>query len=55
VRDKETGPLDVLIYRGTPAKRKSMRLDHDITVVGMQIFKKDYDRFYEEYKDEKLV
>lgn len=55
VSDKETGPLDVLVYRGTPKQRNAMSLEHDIVLVGLQIFKRDYARFVEEFADEKLV
>jgi SNF2 family DNA or RNA helicase len=50
VRDRETGPLDVLIYRGNPRERAALSLAHDVVVVGLQIFKRDYARFLEEYK-----
>ena len=55
IKDRESGPLDVLVYRGTPAQRKAMSLKHDIVLVGIQIFKIDYARFVEEYQDERLV
>jgi len=38
--------VTVQIYRGTPAKRKKIHLgDAHFTIVGSQIFKKDFDRF----------
>lgn len=45
IKDKEVGPLDVLIYRGSPKQRRGMTLDHDVILVGLQIFKRDYERF----------
>jgi hypothetical protein len=38
VRDRESGPLDVLIFRGTITQRCRLTLDHDITVIGLQIY-----------------
>lgn len=50
-KSKTTGkPLNTLMYRGTPAQRKAMVLtDHDVVLVGNEIFKKDYDRFLREF------
>lgn len=46
IRYRETGePLTVTAYRGTPKQRAAMSLDVDFVVVGVQIFKRDYDRF----------
>ena len=41
--------LKVVMYRGTPAERKAMSLDADFVLVGIQIFKKEYDRFVDFY------
>lgn len=38
-------PLTHIQYRGTPAVRKAMNFDVDVILVGIQIFKKDYERF----------
>lgn len=39
-------PLRVVEYRGTPAQRRKLQLDGaDFVLVGIQIFKKDLDRF----------
>lgn len=35
-------PLDVLVYQGSPAKRKRMHFDHDCIVMSHQIFVRDY-------------
>ena len=47
---KDTGEsLPTLMYRGSPAARKAMSIaDHDVVLVGNEIFKKDYDRFLRE-------
>jgi superfamily II DNA or RNA helicase len=37
--------FNTLKYAGTPAKRKTMKFDHDYIVVGFEIFQKDYERF----------
>jgi len=37
--------LSVTVYRGTPAERTKLSLNSDFVLVGVQIFKKDYDRF----------
>jgi SNF2 family DNA or RNA helicase len=44
--------LTVAEYRGTPSKRAAINLEVDILLVGIQIFKKEFDRFsaYFEYK-----
>jgi len=43
--------LSVTEYRGTPAERKKLDLSADFVLVGVQIFKKDFDRFCAEYRD----
>jgi len=55
IEDKETGPVSSLIYRGTPEERKYMKLDADITVVGIQIFKKHYEDFLKAYEGQRTV
>jgi SNF2 family DNA or RNA helicase len=55
IREKEFGPLDVLVYRGTPAQRKAMNLKSDIILVGIQIFKRDYDRFVDDLAKTRTV
>jgi len=37
--------LDIVEYRGNPKQRKALSLDADFVLVGVQIFKRDYDRF----------
>ncbi len=37
--------LTVTEYRGTPAARAAMDLEVDVIIVGIQIFKKEYERF----------
>lgn len=55
VEDKETGPLSPLVYRGTIAQRRDINLSADITIVGLQIFKKDYARFVEAYTGDRVT
>ena len=55
IRDRETGPLSSLVYRGTPKERKALSLDADIILVGIQIFKRDYQRFSKELGDKRVV
>jgi len=43
--------LSVVRYQGTPAERAAMSLDADFVLVGVQIFKKEYERFYNHFKD----
>jgi len=38
-------PLRVTEYRGTPAERRALNLGVDVVLVGIQIFKRDYQRF----------
>lgn len=46
----------VLEYRGTPKQREAMSFEgQDFVLVGIQIFKKDYDRFRNFYHERKLV
>ena len=55
IKDRETGPLTCTAYRGTPKQRKDLKLDADITVVGIQIFKQDYARFVQELGGKKVA
>lgn len=50
-----TRPLKVTVYRGTPTQRKKLSLDADFVLVGVQIFKKDYNRFVDFFYDKQLV
>ena len=45
----------VVKYAGTPAERKAMSLYADFVLVGIQIFKKEYARFEEFFKDKQYV
>ena len=45
----------VIKYAGTPAERKAMSLYADFVLVGIQIFKKEYARFEEFFKDKQYV
>ncbi len=47
--------LSVVKYAGTPAERKAMNLDADFVLVGIQIFKKEYMRFENHFRDLKYV
>jgi len=47
--------LKVVKYAGTPTERAAMSLDADFVLVGVQIFKKEFDRFYEFYKDRQVT
>lgn len=48
--------LTVQIYRGTPTQRKKIKLgDALFTLVGIQIFKQDYERFANEFASETYV
>lgn len=42
--------LSVVRYQGTPAERATMSLDADFVLVGVQIFKREYNRFYNHFK-----
>lgn len=44
-----TPALSVTVYRGTPKEREKLSLDSDFILVGIQIFKKDYDRFTDHF------
>lgn len=46
---------DVMVYRGTPVQRKKMKLTAQITLVGLQIFKRDYNRFVEYFQEQPLL
>lgn len=41
----------VTVYRGTPAQRKHLDLDAQFVLMSIDIFKRDFDRLYEFYKD----
>lgn len=54
--DKIIGIGEALIYRGTPAERKRLRLGaHDFTLMTYQIFKKDYERILKSFNPAKTV
>lgn len=42
--------LTITEYCGTPAQRKALSLDSDFVIVGVQIFKKEYDRFVSHFQ-----
>ena len=46
--------VSVVKYAGTPSERKAMSLKADFVLVGVQIFKKEYNRFVEEFADDKF-
>ena len=49
VRRRDGSPLKVLLYAGTPAKRKTMKFrGYDFVLVSVDIFKRDLDRFMSE-------
>lgn len=45
----------VVKYAGTPSERAAMSLDADFVLVGIQIFKKEYDRFMTFFQDKQYV
>ena len=45
----------VVKYAGTPSERKAMSLDADFVLVGVQIFKKEFDRFQTFFQDKQYV
>lgn len=45
IRHADGRPLRVTQYQGTPAQRKALPLGVDVVLVGIQIFKRDYQRF----------
>lgn len=45
------GIQTVTVYRGTPAQRKHLDLDAQFILMSIDIFKRDFDRLYEFYKD----
>lgn len=48
IRYKEDGrPLESLAYMGLPAARRKLTFEYDFVLVGIQIFKRDYQRFRE--------
>ncbi len=48
IKSRSGQPLTVTAYQGTPAARKKLSLDADFVLMGIQIFKKDYERVTEE-------
>lgn len=42
--------LSITEYVGTPAQRKKLDLDADFVLVGVQIFKRDYERFQQAFE-----
>lgn len=47
--------LTVTEYRGTPSQRLAMDLEVDVVLVGIQIFKKEFDRFTAYFADKKYT
>ena len=45
--DSLNGPITALMYKGTPAARQKLDLNHDFLLMSIQIFKKDYERLLE--------
>ena len=45
----------VVKYQGTPSERAAMSLDADFVLVGVQIFKKEYERFVSHFSDKEPV
>lgn len=43
--DEITPKLSVTVFRGTPKEREKLSLDSDFILVGIQIFKKEFERF----------
>lgn len=50
----EVGITNVLNYKGTPAQRKAMDLSADVVICSYQIFKKDYQRFMDYFRDKRV-
>lgn len=50
-----TPALSVTEFKGTPAERAKLSLDSDFVLVGIQIFKKEYDRFVSHFQDRQVV
>lgn len=46
-----TPKVSITRYQGTPAERKALSLDADFVLVGVQIFKKEFDRFMSFFQD----
>lgn len=44
-------PVTVTLYKGTPAQRQAKSLDADFILMSNVIFKKDFDRLYEHFKN----
>lgn len=49
VKRVDGSPLRVVEYLGSPKKRQALSLNADFILVGIQIFKKDYDRFRQHF------
>ncbi len=47
--------VSVVKYAGTPSERGALNLDADFVLVGIQIFKKEYDKFHDFYLDKKVM
>lgn len=47
--------LSVTVYRGSPKKRQQLALDTDFILVSLQIFKQDYDRFDEYFRNKPVT
>lgn len=41
--------IEYVVYAGTPAKRKEINLDRPFIIVSLGIFKRDFDRFVQEF------
>lgn len=49
IRRRDGTPLDVVIFAGTPTKRKAIQLQgHDFVLMSIQIFKQDFERIERE-------
>lgn len=53
IKHKDGTPLKVCLLRGTPKQRAAMDLDADFVVVSYQVFKREYQRFTDFFKDKK--
>lgn len=49
IRTVDDQPLDIVVYEGTPSQRKRIDLKADFVLVGIQIFKRDYQRFVDAF------
>ena len=52
---RKTGEDSIVIYAGTPAQRKALSLDAEWILVGMEIFKLDFERIYTELDPHRLT